>query len=243
MQYHALSLAKMGYMVTLVGYSGSDPHERIRDHPNINFRYIIPFEKKWAYVALPTVLGRLLTMIVKVIVQVFELGKILICDIETPLYILVQTPPAIPALFIARIAAWFRSSSLVIDWHNFGYTIMALGPMRRVPGAIALARSLEWASGRLADRNLCVTTAMEGWLRSEWGVTASALHDQPAASFKSVEDITPARQHALMQRVQACLTGLRPEWLEGAMAGAGPDATLRTNADHSTRYVIIPSHH
>ena len=38
-----------------------------------------------------------------------------------------QNPPAIPSL----AAAWFTSllcgSKFVIDWHNYGFTILALG--------------------------------------------------------------------------------------------------------------------
>lgn len=44
--------------------------------------------------------------------------------IPKPDYILVQTPPAIPALLIAIIAARFRKSKLAFDWHNYGYTIL-----------------------------------------------------------------------------------------------------------------------
>lgn len=37
-----------------------------------------------------------------------------------------QNPPAIPTLFIAQLCRWLLSCKLVIDWHNFGYSLMAL---------------------------------------------------------------------------------------------------------------------
>lgn len=45
------------------------------------------------------------------------------------LFYLLQNPPAIPTLSVAVLVCAIRGSTLVIDWHNFGYTIlgMALG--------------------------------------------------------------------------------------------------------------------
>lgn len=40
MQYHASSFAEEGYDVTLVGYSGSEPIEKLRSNPKVTFKYI-----------------------------------------------------------------------------------------------------------------------------------------------------------------------------------------------------------
>jgi hypothetical protein len=37
-----------------------------------------------------------------------------------------QNPPSIPLLTVVRLACWIRKAAFVIDWHNFGYTILAL---------------------------------------------------------------------------------------------------------------------
>ena len=37
-----------------------------------------------------------------------------------------QNPPSIPTLAIAQLVSFARGSKLVIDWHNTGYSILAL---------------------------------------------------------------------------------------------------------------------
>lgn len=41
--------------------------------------------------------------------------------------ILLQIPPAIPTMAVLRGAALRHGARLVFDWHNFAYTLMALG--------------------------------------------------------------------------------------------------------------------
>ena len=43
-----------------------------------------------------------------------------------PHHSLLQNPPAIPSLPVAVLVCRLRSSKLVVDWHNYGYTILAL---------------------------------------------------------------------------------------------------------------------
>lgn len=42
MQYHALSLAKEGFDVEVIGYAGSEPIPELREHPNVRFIYMSP---------------------------------------------------------------------------------------------------------------------------------------------------------------------------------------------------------
>ena len=44
--------------------------------------------------------------------------------LEKPCLILIQNPPAIPTILLARSLSFFLGSPLVIDWHNFGFSIM-----------------------------------------------------------------------------------------------------------------------
>lgn len=37
-----------------------------------------------------------------------------------------QNPPGLPGIAVAWLVCALRGSRLVIDWHNYGYTIMAL---------------------------------------------------------------------------------------------------------------------
>lgn len=37
-----------------------------------------------------------------------------------------QNPPGLPSISVAWFVSTLRGSRLIIDWHNYGYTIMAL---------------------------------------------------------------------------------------------------------------------
>jgi beta-1,4-mannosyltransferase len=37
-----------------------------------------------------------------------------------------QNPPSIPTLAIVKLVAFIRHSKVIIDWHNTGYSILAL---------------------------------------------------------------------------------------------------------------------
>jgi beta-1,4-mannosyltransferase len=67
----------------------------------------------------------------KVLFQLFFLFRILLAQpAKAAEFILVQNPPSIPTLFVARVVAFVRGTKLVVDWHNTGYSILAmkLGP-------------------------------------------------------------------------------------------------------------------
>src|SRR5262249_23921810 len=96
--------------------------------------------------------------------------------------ILVQNPPAIPPLRVALLVARARHARLVVDWHNLGWTMLALRLGPRHP-AVGLARAVERVLGRRADAHLSVSDALATEL-SRWGVgPATVLHDRPEAGF------------------------------------------------------------
>ena len=37
-----------------------------------------------------------------------------------------QTPPSVPTLFVCVLVCWMRNSKLIVDIHNYGYTLLAL---------------------------------------------------------------------------------------------------------------------
>jgi beta-1,4-mannosyltransferase len=96
-----------------------------------------------------------------------------------------KNPPSIPTLAIATIACFIRNTSLVIDWHNFGYSILALklGPSHPL---VKISALYENVFSRLASDHFTVTNAMARVLKNQYGVAAHSLHDRPAALFRPI---------------------------------------------------------
>jgi len=96
---------------------------------------------------------------------------------------LVQNPPSIPTLAIAHFMCFFRNTRLIIDWHNFGYSILALKLGDSHP-IVKFAKFYESKCALPAAAHLTVTNAMAGVLRRSFGVTALPLHDRPPKHFQ-----------------------------------------------------------
>lgn len=60
---------------------------------------------------------------------------------------------------VLKLAAFIMRFDIIIDWHNFGYSIMAL-QMGREHWAVKLANWYEHTVGRTAYAHLTVTQAM-----------------------------------------------------------------------------------
>ncbi|KAF3178126.1 mannosyltransferase [Orbilia oligospora] len=185
MQYHALSLAANGWAVDLIGYDESTPRPEILSSPDIR---IIPLPPP------PPVLGvssKALFPIIapfKVLFQLSALFYLLFYIIRPPSYILVQNPPSIPTLLVARITAFVRNSRLVIDWHNFGYSILALKLGDDHP-LVRISKWYETKFGNSAYANFTVTDQMRKVLRQDWRITTPilTLHDRPPTIFQPLD--------------------------------------------------------
>lgn len=84
-------------------------------------------------------------------------------------HLLLQTPPAVPALSVCWIYCVITGTNFIIDWHNYAYTIMALSHGKNN----ILVRFSEWFEGyfgRKSSGNLCVTRAMKDDLKSKWQI-------------------------------------------------------------------------
>jgi beta-1,4-mannosyltransferase len=73
----------------------------------------------------------------------------------------------------------------VVDWHNFGHSILALKLGSTHP-LVKISALYENIFSRLASQHLTVTEAMARVLKRSYGVTAHTLHDRPAAIFRPI---------------------------------------------------------
>jgi beta-1,4-mannosyltransferase len=181
MEYHALALASALAEVDVVGYAGSALHPAVRDHEHIRWHLMPPRAEHARHRSS----GRrfLALAAVKVLGECLHLLWLLLGVVRKPDIILVQNPPAIPTLLIALAAARLRAARLVVDWHNLGYTMLALRLGPRHP-LVRLAQWYERVIGRRADAHLCVSRHMETFLAKDWGIAgAVVLYDRPAAVF------------------------------------------------------------
>lgn len=96
-----------------------------------------------------------------------------------------QNPPSIPTLLTASIICFFRRTRLVVDWHNFGYSILALKLGSDHP-MVSFSKLYETTFAKVANANFTVTDAMAKVLRSKFKVEAPVLtlHDRPACLYR-----------------------------------------------------------
>ncbi|KAL2015656.1 hypothetical protein VTK56DRAFT_5055 [Thermocarpiscus australiensis] len=210
MTYHALSIAKHGGRVNLIGYLESSPHPDVVNNPNIAINSLpVPPRR-------PPFIPFILFAPWKVIYQVYHLTWLLAHGLTPAQWILVQNPPSIPTLAVASLICYLRKSKLIIDWHNYGWTILA-GTRGSKHPLVALSKLYECYFGRLGYLHLTVTHAMARQLRRPPYNIAQpmlAVHDRPAAAFQPITS-TSTRQEVLSRVIPE--KDLVPRLLDGSM--------------------------
>ncbi|KAI4746953.1 hypothetical protein E4T50_02751 [Aureobasidium sp. EXF-12298] len=180
MQYHVASIAAHGGRVSLIGYLESELLPEIR---NNRFVTVIPLAPP------PEALrnaNKMLFPIIAPLKVLWQIGTVWhACGYRTKAtkWMLVQNPPSIPTLAIAQAMCFIRHTRLIIDWHNFGYTILALKLGNKHP-LVQISEMYERYVARAADAHFSVTNAMARVLKQRFGVEATPLHDRPAAQFQ-----------------------------------------------------------
>jgi beta-1,4-mannosyltransferase len=230
MTYHAISIAKHGGRVDLIGYLGetiracllidkaltcdaeSSPHPDVTNNPNINI------------VALPTPPRKpggvpfLLFAPFKVVFQVYHLLWLLSYELRPAQWLLVQNPPSIPTLAIASFVCYLRNTRLMIDWHNYGWTILAGTRGARHP-LVWLSRLYEAYLGRAGFFHLTVTDAMARQLRGppyRIGAPMMPVHDRPAEIFQPIGVTESGKRKKILESVVP-QKELVPRLLDGSM--------------------------
>ncbi|KAI8997825.1 hypothetical protein BDB01DRAFT_772606 [Pilobolus umbonatus] len=182
MRYHAASLADAGCNVDLIGYTETNPGARINVHRHIRVRSI---RKPWS---VPEGSPRLFYLVwapFKALFMAVQLFWIMGCISQSPDFIIVQNPPSIPTLFIGQLISTLRKAWLIIDWHNFGYSILAMkfGYHHKV---VQWAKWYEQKFGKTAFAHLTVTDAMHEEIKNVWeneGIILT-LRDMPQSDFR-----------------------------------------------------------
>jgi len=60
------------------------------------------------------------------VVQTAQLFWTLLWKLHYPDVLLLQNPPCIPTMLVALVVGILRDFRVVVDWHNFGYTVLAM---------------------------------------------------------------------------------------------------------------------
>src|SRR5687767_911321 len=196
MQYHAVSLAAAGGEVDLIGLEGAAPIPAVATSARIRVHRLR--DRAFAGRARGGVRRFVWGSALRAVGQGVRLFGTLM-RIPRPDVILVQNPPAVPALSIAWLAARIRRSRLVIDWHNLSHTIAAVKVGEHHRAVKALARSeRRWA--KRADGHLTVSKALADWLAREYRLTPVVTYDRPSDAFAPP---TPAAASALWNTIAA----------------------------------------
>lgn len=178
-QNHALCLIKAGWTIDIIAYKGSEVHQQILEGANLHF--LAP-PRKLAQSRLYVLWGLL-----RVLEQAISILCLLLWKISKPKVILIQNPPAIPSLILCKLACFLLNSKLVIDWHNYGWSIMQVDGVSAE--IVAIAKKYERWLGSIAYAHLTVTNKMAEDLTT-WPVQGSivTLYDRPTSQFKSISD-------------------------------------------------------
>eukprot|EP00928_Gymnodinium_smaydae_P007692 TRINITY_DN12752_c0_g2_i2.p1 TRINITY_DN12752_c0_g2~~TRINITY_DN12752_c0_g2_i2.p1 ORF type:complete len:504 (+),score=73.13 TRINITY_DN12752_c0_g2_i2:74-1513(+) len=192
MMNHAMSFAKKGVKVSLIGYTagGTGLPDAIKSNPFISVSALEPFRSRWS--GLPYI-GY---VILKISYDVFGLLRALqLENRDSVKWVLIQNPPMVPMALFCWAFFCGTPTKIAIDFHNFGYSILGV----KLEGTNythnqerhVLVRILKYSEKFIAqlvcDRGFCVTAAMKAVLHSEWGINSerlSVLHDKAKAAEK-----------------------------------------------------------
>jgi beta-1,4-mannosyltransferase len=220
MQYHSLSIANHGALVDFIGYRESEVPENITSNPRIR---IVPIAAPPKILHARNKLLFLLVAPLKVLWQIWSLYYVLGYKTKAAKWMLIQNPPSIPALAIAFFICFIRNTKLIIDWHNFGYSILALKLGESHP-LVRISKIYEIIFSKTASAHFTVTSAMARVLKKSFNEEAFTLHDRPASHFRP---LTPEQRTLFLKQL--------PETSQDALAiGSGQTRLLVSSTSWTT---------
>lgn len=119
-----------------------------------------------------------------------------------------QNPPCIPTFLVVRTMTWLRGMRMIIDWHNLGYSVLALSVQNNQNHwLVRIAKWYEKFFARYADAHISVTKALKDFLVEEFHLDAQRIHvmyDKPPSFFyrRSLPE-----QHRLFLKIGSDLFG------------------------------------
>jgi len=223
MQYHCISLANNNYQVTVIANDGEKACEGLESNRNITKSLMpeAPDFKRY----LPQLFALMMKLLWQGFLLLYHLSIISSVDI-----ILVQNPPSIPTLPILCFYCKVFGTKLIIDWHNYGYSILGLklGPSH------PLVRIFKWAEmtfGRWADAGFCVSEAMLKDLVKTFKITYPmyVLYDKPPKHFKP---LSLREKHNFYRKIGKQIPEFRSLWEDCS------DKEPHLASRHDTRFTM-----
>ena len=180
-----MSITSLSFIESLTSPE-TELDETIRNNPKIQ---IVAIKSPSAFYQTSNKLLFLAVAPLKVFLQVVSLWQTLAYRTRPAEWLLVQNPPSIPTLLLAVSVCFLRGTKLIIDWHNFGYTILGLKLGGQHP-LVRISYAYEFFVGKFAAYHLTVTDAMGRILRQRFGPEADirTLHDRPAEIFQPMNE-------------------------------------------------------
>ena len=168
---HARELARTGAGVLLIGY-----WEREFDIPSgVELHALRKFGR-----GAKTPLGWFAAAALRLGWGFVEL--LVVLSRRRPTAILVQNPPSFPTLAAIWIAATILRVPFLVDWHNYGYTMLGLRLGTKHVITRLAARYEAW-TGRRAQGHFCVSETMQADLDEKFHLHAQVLYDRPLGPF------------------------------------------------------------
>ncbi|MBI1353816.1 MAG: glycosyltransferase [Acidobacteria bacterium] len=194
MTHHAIALAEAGFSVTLAGYCETPLPERALANPRIEVRELrsLPAAPRDAGVA-----AFLWRTFRRVALLHWSLAGLLWTCCPRGGTVLAQNPPSLPTLWLCACVARLRGARFVADWHNFGFSLLALRLGRSF--AVRWAERYEMWAGGLADGAFCVSEAMRRDLRRR-GLRGplEVVYDRPLSIAPALSE---EARRALLRRI------------------------------------------
>ncbi|UJR25507.1 hypothetical protein I4U23_006853 [Adineta vaga] len=217
---HAIQFEKHRFNVKLIGYAESELSRTIVNNQNIEICSLKPFLQ---IEGLPSVV----VYAFKILWQFFTL-IIRLCQLPKPDVICVQNPPSIPAILTTFLVAKLRGARLIIDWHNYGYSMLALkhGTKHWI---VHLCQRYEFFFGQLADINLCVSETFAKNLGVHM-IKASVLYDKPTSQFHVLKN---EEKHQILMKMNT-------KYQYEPFQGKSNNSSRFTHEDEHNNIVFLP---